>query len=757
MIRGNVGMSVTPRKSGSHGELRELMAGQRGIWFAQQLAPDSPIYNIGEYLAFRGTLNIELFVAALRFSIDETEILRLRFRVIADTPWQYVEAPGVYPIEVLDVSAEADPGAAALVWMQANFQRPMDLTGGPLFNHAVLKVGADLVYWQTCLHHIISDGLSVAMVARRVAAIYTALLEGRPPEAASFPPLALLIDGDSEYQASEVCAADKRYWQDVLADLPEIVGLSGRHAERMSSGFTRHSESVDADNANRWRAAAERLNTSVARLMVTAAAVYLHRATGARDVVIGTPILGRTGARERAIPGMRSNLVPIRLRIGPEMAIEDQVRQVSSAGRDAFRHQRYRYEDILRDQKLVDGRSLSSLVVNVMPFDYTQGFGDCVTTAHNLSNGPVDDVTIAVYDRSGVGDIQLTFDLNSALHDPGAGPGIARAFRNVVDWLAAASPIDPLGRAELLDDGQRARILSEWNDTAVSVAGSTAPELFATRVAAAAEASALRYQDVDLTYRELDERSNRLAHYLRGLGVGPESVVGLCLPRGVDMVTAALAVWKAGGAYLPLDPGYPVERQAFMLSDSRAGMLLATEDVVADPPAGRIRTVTLDDPLVRAALETSQAEAVDLTALQVSHPAYVIYTSGSTGVPKGVVVSHAGVASLVAAQAQTLGVGAGSRVLQFASISYDAAVWELLMGLCTGATLILADAADVLPGPGLAGVVARHGVSHLTVPPAALAVLGIDALATVSTLVVAGEAVSADIVDRWAGGRTRIP
>ncbi|MGW2478188.1 amino acid adenylation domain-containing protein, partial [Streptomyces sp. NPDC001665] len=301
----------------------------------------------------------------------------------------------------------------------------------------------------------------------------------------------------------------------------------------------------------------------------------------------------------------------------------------------------------------------------------------------------------------------------------------ARWIRLLAEVVAA--PERPLGALELLSAEERAELLPAVDD---EVAGESVPELFAVRVAATPDAVALVCGESQLTYRQLASRADRFAHALIARGVGPEQVVAVALPRSVESVVAVLGVLKAGAAYLPVDPAYPEARIAYMLDDARPALVVNDPSMVADG----------DWP------ETDPQVVPD-----VRHPAYVIYTSGSTGRPKGVVVSHAGVSRLAAVQADRLGVAEGSRVLQFASPSFDASFWDLCSALLTGAALVLAPAdapLDALTDPGLA-------VTHVTLPPSALAALG-DAELTASTLVVAGEACPPELVARWAPGRRMI-
>ncbi|MFI5800314.1 amino acid adenylation domain-containing protein, partial [Streptomyces sp. NPDC051677] len=345
------------------------------------------------------------------------------------------------------------------------------------------------------------------------------------------------------------------------------------------------------------------------------------------------------------------------------------------------------------------------------------------------------------------GEVQYASDL----FDEASAHALGDRFVRVLEGLLA----DVDGRVsavDVLSADDRDRVLEEWAGPAsmgVASDGPSFPELFAARVAADPSAPALVFEEVELTYGELAARVDAFAGHLASRGVGPESVVAVALPRSVDLVVSLLAVLRAGGAYVPVDPDYPADRVAYMLSDSRPALLVS--DSATLPGLGECAV-----PVVLVDQTELSGEAPAQLELCADHPAYVIYTSGSTGRPKGVVVPHGGIASLARAQQDAFGVGPGSRVLQFAALSFDAAAWEVVMGLLSGATLVVAPAERLMPGPDLAALCTERAVTHVTLPPTALAVLPQDALPAGATVVVAGEACPPELVARWSEGRRMI-
>ncbi|MGW0870630.1 non-ribosomal peptide synthase/polyketide synthase [Streptomyces sp. NPDC002740] len=352
-----------------------------------------------------------------------------------------------------------------------------------------------------------------------------------------------------------------------------------------------------------------------------------------------------------------------------------------------------------------------------------------------------------------VADGEVSADYRTDLFEPATVDRILGHYRTLLAD-AVARPATPVAGLELLDDEERHRILHDWNDTAHDVPALTWPRMFAEQVAARPHEVALVHEDVRLTYAELDARAARLAHALVARGAGPETVVALAVPRSADMIVAEVAVLKAGAAYLPVDTDYPADRIAYMLADARPVCLVTTAEILPDLPPD-IDPLVLDAPDTVAELAARPAHGPSAAdGLTAAHAAYVIYTSGSTGRPKGTVLSHAGVAGLVATQRERFGIGPHSRVLQFASPSFDVAFWDLCLGLLSGGRLVVVPADRRVPGAPLADYANEHGITFMILPPALLAAMPDDVqLPPQATLLAGTERVSPELVGRYARGR----
>jgi nonribosomal peptide synthetase DhbF len=738
-------------------ELMPLTAAQRGLWFAQKMASSDSIFNLAESVEIHGPVDPALFEDALRRTTAEADTVRVRFVEDIDGPRQIIAPVYAGSFPFIDVSAEPDPRAAAERWMMDELTRPVDLLAGPVWTAALFKAAPDRFFWYDRSHHIAMDGFAGGLFTRRVASIYTALAEGRAIGKSPFGSLALLLAEEAAYRGSQRFARDRQYWMERFADRPDLFSLASRQSPNVG-GLLRRTAHLSPESVTALRAVAQTVGASLPQVLIAATAAYLHRVTGVEDLVIGMPVTARANQRQRSVPGMVANAVPLRLSIEPEMTVEALLRQVGKQVRQILRHQCYRYEDLRRDLHLLaDNRQLFTTVINIEPFDYDLRFAGHPVTLHNLSNGTAEDLAIFIYDRGDGKGVRIDFDANPALYDADDLADHQRRFLRLLGLLGG-DPRRPIGQLDILDAQERHRLLVEWNDTARAVPRTTLPALIEAQVARTPAATALVGEDASLSYAELNARANRLARLLIAQGAGPEQIVALAVPRSAEMVIALLAILKSGAAYLPIDPDYPSERIAFMLADARPARLLTTAALAAKLP-GETPRLLLDDAGTVEALgrypDGNLGDAERTAPLSPDNPAYVIYTSGSTGRPKGVVVSHLGIPSLVASQIERFAITPESRVLQLSSASFDASIMDVLMALPAGAALVVPPPGPLL-GDALAEALTRYAVSHALIPPAALATVPSGAFEQFTTLIVGGDACPPDLAGRWSVDRRMI-
>ncbi|MBZ5520985.1 MAG: amino acid adenylation domain-containing protein [Acidobacteriia bacterium] len=721
-------------------ELRALSAAQSGIWLAQTLAPGSPVFNIAEYVEICGPVDPLRFEWALRRVVEKTGALHLRIAVNGGEPRQYSARDDEWALAVIDFSSAPDSHAAAQQWMRADLARVFDLAGERAFRYALLRLAPDRFFWYSCNHHLWMDGYSGSLVAREVAAIYSGADGSGPSDGANFR----LLDEEQNYLRSPQYLRDREYWRQELQDRPETVTLSGKPPAK-SQGFIRCTEFIPRKLVDRLLEAGRVHEASLAQMIYAAAALYLHRISGAHDFTLGIPLAARTGRKMRSTAGMVSNVLPLRITIDPRWSFSDLVRHAARQLRVTIRHQRYRAEELRHEIGLRPGDpGLHGLAVNVMSFDYELRFDGWLGRAWNLSNGPVDELSIAVYDRQDGSDLRIDFDANPQNYTPEQIAAHQRRFVALLQQLAR--PERTLGQFEIADPDERQILLEKFNAPTRDLAALTLPELFEAQVSQAPGATALFFGEVSLSYEDLNRRSNQLAHYLVRLGAGPESRVGICLPRSPQMVIAMLAVLKAGAAYVPLDPEYPKARLAYMAKDAEPDLILTIEAFGTRLPEDA-RTVRLDAAAIEITLAfmppQDVADSGRRSSLLPGHPAYVIYTSGSTGTPKGVVIEHRSTAALAAWARDTFSAEEFEGVLASTSIAFDLSVFEILVTLLSGGAVILAQSALDLPG-----LAARDKVRLInTVPSAAGALLECEGIPrNVCTINLAGEALRNSLV-----------
>ncbi|MFI6151838.1 non-ribosomal peptide synthase/polyketide synthase, partial [Kitasatospora sp. NPDC051170] len=757
-----------------------LSFAQRRLWFLAQLEGRSATYNLPVVLRLTGALDPSALGLALRDVIGRHEVLRTVFREADGEPYQHIHELDDLAWELVarELTAAELPEAVA-----AATGHVFDLAAEVPIRASLFSVAPDDHTLVVAVHHIAGDGWSMDPLARDLSTAYAARCAGEEPD---WAPLAvqyadyalwqrdLLGDADD---ADSLLSGQIAYWRRALDGSPEELDLPTDRRRPAVASYVGHNVALDVEALVHQRLAevAREQGVTVFMALQGALAVLLSRLGAGTDIPIGAATAGRTDEALDDLVGFFVNTLVLRTDLSGNPTFAEVLGRVREASLAGFGHQDVPFERLV--EELAPERSLSRHPL----FQVMLTVQNNARAALDLSGAEAAGAPAGVSAPALAAKFDLDVSVGELFDAEGRPAGLRGVLTGASDLFDAASvellaerwvrvlsalvadPSIRLNDVDLFGAGERERMLSDWNDTAALVPSDTLPELFEAQVARTPDATALVFEGFQLSFAELDAWSNRLARMLVGLGVGPESVVGVVMERGVDLVVALLAVSKAGGAYLPIDPGYPAERIAFTLADSGADCVLVQQATAPAVPEGAVDgtpVLVLDD--VDTAFRLAGLDDAPLTVaerageLRPQHPAYVIYTSGSTGRPKGVAVTHAGLGSLVAAQAERFRIDGRSRVLQFASVGFDAASAELWVSLCSGARVVLATADDLLPGRPLAALVAEHGVTHATLPPAVLGALETASLASVSTLVSAGEALGADLVARWAPGRRLI-
>ncbi|WP_235871172.1 amino acid adenylation domain-containing protein, partial [Rhodococcus spongiicola] len=727
-----------------------LSAAQRGIWFAQHLLDDVPIL-ISQYIEFTDLdLDVDLLVESALTAARELGTGMLRIVERDGEPFQLIdESLGLEWIHH-DFRAEEDPRAAAHAWMRADNSTPIDLLSDRLARAATLRLADNHYYLYSRIHHIALDGFGAMTFMNRAAELYAATVEERDPARFLASSLREIVEDEARYRTSSRFEKDRRYWSERSRDFPDPISLAGRSAAPRLPALVISAPLPRATEVAVQRLLARQPGSMFAAVTVAAVAAFLSRLTGEDDVVLSLPVSARTTARLRNSGGMVANVVPVRLAVRDETTVADLMRSVQLELAGALRHQRYRSEDIRRDAGIGGGHlGLFGPSINIMLFQNEFRVRDSVGRYNVLGTGPVEDLTVNLYPSVAGRVAQIDFEANPNLYTEEQLRGHHARFLEFLAAFADAPPDRRVVDLEILYEDEVAHLVPAHGPEPESVC--LMPDLLAEGVAADPDGIAIRTSGTEITYRDLDARSNRLARLLIERGAGPETSVAMSLPRSTKSLVAFWAVAKAGAVFVPIDPNLPTDLIAHILTDSGALLGITLAELVADLP-DTTHWITLDaEATIRQCAGLTDAQIMDgerTSVLRPDNTAYLTYSSGSTGVPKGVLVTHAGLANFAAAVRSELGVTAQSRVLCFSSASFDASVFEMIPAFSAGATMVVVPP-EVRGGNELIDLLRNEMVTHIISAPAALNTVDPRTLEHLEAVMVGGDVCTPDLVDRF--------
>jgi amino acid adenylation domain-containing protein len=744
-----------------------LSYAQQRLWFLAQFDERAAAaYAIPGGVRLKGSLDGAALHAAMNRIVARHESLRTCFASVDGAPVQVIAPPDMgLALAHADVSCHAEPETELQRLTDEEATAPFDLAHGPLIRARLIRLADDDHALLVTMHHIVSDGWSMGVLVNEFSALYAAYTQGRPDP---LPPLPIQYADYAVWQrrwiTGEVLQRQLDFWRHHLTGAPALLELPTDRPRPAAQDYAgaAFSFELDAELTAKLKALSQHHGTTLFMTLLAAWAALLARLSGQLDVVIGTPVANRHRAEIEPLIGFFVNTQALRIDLSGSPSVAELLAQVRATALAAQTHQDIPFEQVV--EALSPDRSLAHAplyqVVFVMqntPRGELQLPGVSLDVVRATTPSATTDLWWSVEEAGE----RLTCSViyARALFDAATIERWSRMWRTLARAMCAGDA-QPLTQLPLLEPAERDQLVRGFNAAdQAQPDGHCVHQLFEAQAARTPNAQALAGPGVTLSYAQLNARANRLAHCLIALGVRPDALVAIALPRGIDMVVALLATLKAGGAYVPLDPEYPAERLGHMLDDCKARWVLTDTAVQARLPASRaLMTATvLELDACPAPWDTCPDTNPDAAALRLtpSHLAYVIYTSGSSGRPKGAMVAHAGLCNLALAQIDGFAVTSHSRVLQFASFSFDACISEVLMALCSGAALYV-PAPGVLAGSALHDVLRDGRITHATLPPAVLAGLSDEALPGLHTLVMAGEAASQALVQRWATGRRLI-
>ncbi|WP_406727867.1 amino acid adenylation domain-containing protein [Streptomyces sp. GD-15H] len=735
---------------------------QQGMWFQSQYARGEGFYHVQNVFRIEQELDVEAFRESWAQVMRRHPILRTGFWTTKDNQaLQLVWADLPVPLEVVDWRSESDDGRrkrldAHLLEDRTRGFQPED---APQWRMLLARTADDRYELVWSAHHTILDGWSISLVLADAIQWYGALVEGRHLEQAPTPPYRDYVAWLQEQDLQEA----EDYWRDTLQDVEEATLLNlGTRPEADSNApgepapYLWAEDFLDEAETAELQSFALRHRLTLNTVLQGCWALLLGRYARTDDVVFGTVASGRPAEIEgvERMVGLFINTLPLRVRMPEQSSVLAWLQELQE---QSLRMRQYEHSPLSEVQRWSGLPAGAPLFETLFVFEnYPEGDGDGETALRLEALGSKEqthyplNTAITVGERIG---INILYDTRR--FDGRSVEAMLAHLKQICRELVT-QPQQSLAQVSLLTDAELTRALEQWSSESTSpVEDVLLHELLAEQVRRTPDSVAVVHEDGHLTYAELDARANQLAHWLRGRGVGPDVLVGLCMDRSLEGIVGLLGILKAGGAYVPIDPRYPLDRMRYVVEDSRLRLILTQRHLLPrlpELPDGDLTTLCLDSDWSAVAAGPRTAPSTAVTSRNL---AYIIYTSGSTGLPKGVMVAHRNLQHVVPWIRHNPCFDRRQNVLQVASTSFDFSVWEIVLPLVTGGTLHIPAPHTRMIGTDLQKMLSERAIESLNFTPGALATLPTDdPLPQLRTLVVGGEAYSADLIRTWAPGRT---
>jgi amino acid adenylation domain-containing protein len=708
-------LALKLKEQGSRFNTFPLSFAQQRLWFLDQLTPGSPVYNIPVAVRLTGRLDVAALERSFEEIVSRHEILRTTFTTVEGVPMQVVTEKGSVTLRLVDLS-QLPPGereAKVSELATEESQQPFDLTRGPLLRLTLYRLSEQEQVLLLVMHHIVSDGWSTGVLIREVTALYKAFTKGEASPLGELPiQYADFAKWQREWLQGERLQQLLEYWKQQLAGCPPVLELPTDRERPAVYSFRGAHQSVMLPRSlsEAIKALGQREGATPFMVLLAALQTLLCRYSGQEDICVGTPIAARNRAETEGLIGFFVNTLVIRTDLSGNPSFRELLGRVRERALGAYGHQDLPFEMLV--EELQPERNMGHTPLFQVAFTYQNELvGAQQLPGLLLSPFPLKhlttkfDLTLAV--TEGGKGLNVSVEYNADLFNEDTIARMLGHYRTLLEAILA-DPEERLWRLPLLTEAERHQVLVQWNETRAEYPRDRCVhELFEAQVERWPEAIAVSFGEEKLTYQELNRRANKVAHYLRRLGLGPEVLTGICMERSWEMVVGILGILKAGGSYVPLDPAYPKERLAWMLADTQTPVLLAQQRLVDRLPEHAARVVCIDTSWEAIARESEENIVSGVTA---EHLAYVMYTSGSTGRPKGIGIPHRAINRLVF-NTNYIEVKPGDRIALASNSAFDAATFELWGALLHGATCVNISKEVALSPQDLAAHIREQGIS----------------------------------------------
>ena len=750
-----------------------LSHNQKVLCCLYQLAPSSTAYNATYAAKLVTNLDIPALKKAAQALVERHPVLRTTFATIDGEPLQIVHENQQVDFSIEEAFALGQDDVNN--WLSEKSDVSFNLEQGPILRFDLLinhiktdKLATKEHIFLITLHQIVGDSRSIEIMIGELRALYKVM--STTGYAYATGEIAQLSAQNYQYQdyvkwSEQMLASSDgeslwTYWKQQLSGELPLLNLPTDRPRPQTQTYNGASRffTVEEELLQKLTELAKTEGASIYILLLTALQILLLRYTNQQDILIGFPVVNRRRSEFEKIVGHFTNPVVLRGDLSGKPTFQELLGRSRCCVLNALDHQDYPFSLLVEQLLPVRNPSFSPLYQVALAWDTSHQSdtsvplmdmdGLILESMISGSKGAAFDLTLTILEEPG--SLKSTWNYNTDLFDDST---ITRMMGHFVTLLEAivANPQQRIDQLPLLTQFEEHQLLVEWNNTQVDYPiDKCIHQLFEEQVERTPDAVAVVFENQQLTYHELNSRANQLAHYLRSLGVKSDVLVGICVERSLEMVVGLLGILKAGGAYVPLDPEYPKDRLSFMLADAQVSILLSQQRLVERLPEYQAQLICLDE-VWSEILQNKQNNLIEV--VKSTGLANVIYTSGSTGKPKGVMVEHSGLCNLAQAEVQVFGLDCDSRVLQFASFSFDACIAEILMSWASGARLYLGTKDSIMPGMPLIERLKDDAITHVTLPPSALAILPTEELPTLQAIIVAGEACSAELIKKWSVGR----